>query len=320
MAARIASAVQRAGPQQGAGLGRHGAFGPDDNVRDAGGGAARSAPDSGRRSIGSSPRRTWPPASRRPERRAPPARGGRARSVLPSRQAPKPYSAASVSTARPPARTASGGVPARPTLRAAADGDGHEGQAVGADQARPPARAPSPPARSRPAGSRESRSAHCPRSHSAIDRHPGEAQEPPRAASRLARGRASGPRPRTGPFRRAAGSPRRAPSSPGPGVHHEGFGHPPAADQEVGEGRQPAAPERGAQRTGLGRRVRQQHHQAVAEQAGQKAERREGQGRGGAGRQRRDPRPPSDQAANLPPRSPWAAAEGRPGPGGCARA
>ncbi|MNR19305.1 hypothetical protein D3C85_1360900 [compost metagenome] len=65
-------------------------------------------------------------------------------------------------------------------------------------------------------------------------------------------------------------------------VDQEGLGHPPAADEEVGEAGQPPHPEAALHRA---RPLGQQHQQRIAQQTGQDPERRMRQGGGGAGQQ-----------------------------------
>ncbi len=88
------------------------------------------------------------------------------------------------------------------------------------------------------------------------------------------------------PRRQQGGGDGRHPSL-APRVDHEGLGHPPAPDQEVGEGGQPAAPESRTQRPGRRRGVHQVHEQGVAEQSRQEAKGRVGDGCKPARRQRK---------------------------------
>ena len=70
------------------------------------------------------------------------------------------------------------------------------------------------------------------------------------------------------------------------GVDEEGLGHPPAADQEIGRPRAKAARKARSQRPRRIGPLPQGEQQAIAQKTGQDAERRMGQGRGGARRER----------------------------------
>ncbi|MNE09678.1 hypothetical protein D3C80_1023640 [compost metagenome] len=80
-------------------------------------------------------------------------------------------------------------------------------------------------------------------------------------------------------------------------VDQEGFGHPPAADEEVGKSGQPADPEAALH---LARPLGQQHQQGIAQQARQDAERRMGQGGAGAGQQGQSNPAPAVRQHALP--------------------
>ena len=81
-------------------------------------------------------------------------------------------------------------------------------------------------------------------------------------------------------------------------IDEEGFGHPPAADEEIGEAGQPAHPE-GTAHPFLGPTpgpLGQQHQQGIAEKPGQDAEGRMGKGGGGPRQQGQDDPAPVSRA------------------------